>query len=112
MAVPRTQLGEPTSPLIVTGERIVRAEFPKQLQAADVLASIGSGERTWTNISEEAGVQAGALDRALDILTKKKRIVRAALPHVPERSKETRYFIDDTVPKILVPLPAPEPGRD
>ncbi|MFB9879866.1 hypothetical protein ACFFMN_18150 [Planobispora siamensis] len=40
-------LADPTSPLLVSAERSLAAEFPKQVIAKDVLGAIGSGERTF-----------------------------------------------------------------
>src|SRR5918996_124025 len=49
------QLSNPPSPLIVGGERILSAEFPEEVRARQVLATIGSGERTFTTIQRRAG---------------------------------------------------------
>jgi len=48
------QLSNPTSPLIVGGERILTAEFPEEIRARQVLETIGSGERTFTTIQRRA----------------------------------------------------------
>ena len=48
-------LNNPTSPLLVSAERSLAAEFPSHTQATTVLAAIGSGERTFGRIlAEEA----------------------------------------------------------
>lgn len=57
-------LDNPTSPLLVSAERSLAAEFPEHVQARGVLAAIGSGERTFTNIAKSAGVAATPLQRA------------------------------------------------
>lgn len=46
---------DPTSALLVSGERALAAEFPPQSQAGAVLRAIGSGERTFSLISRAAG---------------------------------------------------------
>jgi uncharacterized protein len=43
------------SPLLVSAERSLAAEFPDTAMAAQVLSAIGSGERTFTNIAKAAG---------------------------------------------------------
>lgn len=47
-------LSDPVSALLVSAERSLAAEFPPQAQARKVLAAIGSGERTFTNIARAA----------------------------------------------------------
>ncbi len=63
-----SQLQDPTSPLVVLGERYLRAEFPSQVQAAEVLQVIGSGEPTFQRIAERAGINHGSLTRSLRTL--------------------------------------------
>lgn len=46
---------DPTSALLVSGERSLAAEFPADAQARLVLGAIGSGERTRTLIGRAAG---------------------------------------------------------
>ncbi len=46
---------DPTSALLLSGERALAAEFPAEAQARQVLGAIGSGERTHTLIGREAG---------------------------------------------------------
>jgi hypothetical protein len=49
------ELANPVSPLVVSAQLSLAAEFPDQAQARMVLAAIGSGERTFTNIARAAG---------------------------------------------------------
>ena len=49
-------LTDPTSSLIVSGERALAAEFPTEAQAREVLSTIGAGETTFTNIANRAGI--------------------------------------------------------
>lgn len=84
-----------TSALVVSGERMLAAEFPTQAQARQVLTAIGSDETTFAKISNAVGgIQPGSLTRSLSILTSK-RIVAADLPLSTAPSKEKRYRVDD-----------------
>ncbi|MCO5993109.1 ATP-binding protein [Actinoallomurus rhizosphaericola] len=86
---------DPTSALLVSGERSLAAEFPADSQARLVLGAIGSGERTFTQIGRAAGDLAHAsLTRALDLLVTK-RIVEADVPLSVKPSRETRYSVAD-----------------
>lgn len=85
---------DPTSALVVSGERMLASEFPAATQARDVLTAIGSGERTFTAISAAAGLKASSLERALDTLTDKRVVVRAT-PLSTRKSREPRYYIAD-----------------
>jgi uncharacterized protein len=88
-------LSEPTSALIVSGERVLAAEFPTETQARAVLGQIGSGEVTFSKIARAAGgIQAATLTRALDVLVSKRMVVRET-PLSTSPSKEARYRIAD-----------------
>lgn len=88
-------LSRSTSPLLVSGERALAAEFPPAAQARAILEVIGSGETTFTAIGRQAGIQQASLNRALKTLTHK-RIVAAETPLSTKPSKETRYRVADT----------------
>lgn len=88
------QLTDPTSPLIVSGERALAAEFPPDAHARLVLSAIGSGERTFTAIGNASGVARQSLERALDVLVGK-RVIERAVPASSRRSRLTRYWISD-----------------
>ena len=88
-------LTDPTSPLIVSGERALAAEFPTEAQAREVLSIIGVGETTFTNIANRAGIAQAPLARALDLLVNRKRIVSADRPLSARPSKDTRYVVAD-----------------
>jgi uncharacterized protein len=90
------QLSNPTSPLIVGGERILSAEFPEEARARQVLATIGSGERTFTTIQRRAGIHETTLQRALEVLVGQKRMVSAERPLSSRPSRETHYAIADS----------------
>lgn len=86
---------DPTSALLVSGERALAAEFPATAHARAVLGGIGAGERTFSSIGRATGgLPQGSLQRALQVLTAK-RIVDAALPLSTLSSRETRYSIAD-----------------
>lgn len=88
-------LGEPTSALIVSGERSVAAEFPADVQARAVLGQIGAGERTFSNIARAAGgLAATSATRSLAVLTAKRVVVRE-VPLSTSPSKEARYRVND-----------------
>lgn len=85
---------DPTSALIVSGERSLAAEFPPMTQPRSVVEAIGAGERTFSLIAREAGFGGTSLTRALDILAAK-RVVKAELPLSTKPSRESRYTVDD-----------------
>jgi uncharacterized protein len=88
-------LARPTSPLIVSAERVLAAEFPTESQAKQILYGIGNGEVSFTKIARAAGgVSASSLSRSLDFLAAK-GIVSKDLPLATVPSKEARYRIAD-----------------
>lgn len=88
-------LAEPTSPLIVSGERMLAAEFPAEVVPREVLRQIGSGERTFSNIARASGgLQATSTTRALEVLMSK-RVVAKEVPLSTRKSVEARYRVDD-----------------
>lgn len=88
-------LANPVSALLVSAERSLAAEFPDQALARTVLSSIGSGERTFSNIARAAGgISHSTLARAAELLTGK-GIVTGELPISLRPSKERRYRITD-----------------
>ncbi|WP_199517184.1 ATP-binding protein [Nucisporomicrobium flavum] len=89
------ELADPVSPLLVSAERSLAAEFPETAMAAAVLSAIGSGERTFTNIARAAGgISHTTLTRALEVLVEK-RLVAGELPLSTVPSKERRYRVTD-----------------
>lgn len=88
-------LREPMSALIVSGERALAAEFPAEILARSVLSTIGSGERTFSNIARAGGgMAATSLHRSLDLLAAKRLVVRET-PLSTRPSKEARYRVAD-----------------
>jgi hypothetical protein len=124
-------LADPTSALLVSGERALAAEFPAHLQARAVLTSIGNGERTWSGI--RSGMSAGAgtgqragsspepmaassLTNALRLL-EAKRVVAVDLPlSTRPAEKDRRYRVADPYLRfylafLVAGLPLVERGR-
>jgi uncharacterized protein len=90
------ELANPVSPLVVSAQLSLAAEFPDQAQARMVLAAIGSGERTFINIARAAGgIAHSTLTRAADLLISK-GVVAGDLPVALWTSKERRYRITDS----------------
>lgn len=90
------ELANPASPLVVSAQLSLSAEFPDQAQARAVLGAIGSGERSFTNIARAAGgIAHSTLSRATDLLISK-GVVAGDLPLSLAPSKERRYRITDT----------------
>lgn len=88
-------LDDPTSFLVVSGERALAAEFPTDTQARQVLAAIGAGSRAHKDIGAETGIHATGLDRALTAL-QKKLVVRRLKPYSTRAaSKTVRWEITD-----------------
>jgi AAA+ ATPase superfamily predicted ATPase len=88
-------LTDPTSALLVSGERALAAEFPLETQARLVLGGIGAGERTYSLIARQAGgIPPASLGRALQLLAAK-RLVDATTPLSTRPSRETRYAVAD-----------------
>jgi len=90
-----SELANPVSPLLVSAERSLAAEFPDSAMAGAVLSAIGSGERTFTNIARAAGgISHSTLTRATEVLSRK-RMVAAELPISTRPSKDRRYRVTD-----------------
>lgn len=89
------ELANPVSPLLVSAQLSLAAEFPDHAHARAVLGAIGSGERTFTNIARAAGgIAHSTLTRAADLLIDK-HVVTGELPIALRPSKERRYRITD-----------------
>jgi len=88
-------LDEPTSPFIVSAERVLAAEFPADAQARAVLAQIGAGEVTFTKIARAAGgLQKASANRSLELLLKK-RVIAKEKPLSTAPSSDPRYRVAD-----------------
>jgi uncharacterized protein len=86
---------DPTSPLIVSAERSLRAEFPTQAQPRAVLSVIGAGERAFTAIQTRAKLPRASLDSALHLLADK-GVVQKQLPYSGRAARgSSRWAIVD-----------------
>lgn len=90
----RREVPDPTSPLVVMGERMLAAEFPPEAQARVVLAAIGAGERTFSGIASASGLPKVSLQRALELLMAK-RVVEREAPLGARPSRLARYAVAD-----------------
>lgn len=100
-------LSDPTSALLVSGERALAAELPADSQARLVLGAIGSGERTFASITRAiGGIPQGSLTRALNLLTSK-RIVELSTPLSTKPSRDTRYAVADPYLRFWLALLGP-----
>lgn len=116
-----TSLADPTSALLVSGERSLAAEFPANLQAQTVLAAIGTGDRTWTSIRATMSTDAGALaasslTAALRLLQEKRVVAVDAPLSTKPADKDRRYRIADPYLRFYLAflqsrLPLIERGR-
>lgn len=104
--------GDPTSALLVSGERSLGAEFPSDVQARRVLGGIGNGERTFNNIGRAAGdIPQGSLNRSLGTLIAK-RVVAVDEPlSTKPGSKDKRYRVADPYLRFWLAFLGPHLGE-
>jgi AAA+ ATPase superfamily predicted ATPase len=97
----RASVTDPTSALLVSGERSLAAEFPAELQARSVLATIGNGERTWKGIQDDLSARSGkqvpdgTLSNALRLLGAKRVISIDEPLSARPASRDRRYRVVD-----------------
>jgi uncharacterized protein len=90
------ELSDPSSNLIVNGERILAAEFRREIQAREVLEAIGKGERRFEEIRRRSTLQPASLSRSLDTLVKTKGVVERITPYAaPMPRRDPRYLVAD-----------------
>lgn len=112
----RREVQNPESPLIVLGERSLRAEFPVELKARSALEAIGAGERTFTAIMQRAQMSSRTLESTLETLTAK-QVIHKATPYASQpRPKLSRYYVADPYLRfwlrfIRANIPTLERGR-
>jgi AAA+ ATPase superfamily predicted ATPase len=85
---------DPTSALIVSGERSIAAEFPDAAHARQVLQAIGAGEQSFAKMLKVTGIPKTTLLRALQLLADK-RVAVPMLPLSVKASQQTRYLVED-----------------
>jgi hypothetical protein len=88
------QLNDPTSPLLVAGERSLSAQFPPETPARHVLRAIGSDASAFGRISDRSGVPRPTLQRTLDLLVGA-RVVARETPLAAPPGRHRRYRIAD-----------------
>ncbi len=90
------ELSDPSSNLIVNGERILAAEFRGEIQAREVLEAIGKGERRFEEVRRRTSLQPASLSRSLDTLVKTKGVVERLTPYAaPLPRRDPRYLVGD-----------------
>ena len=90
------ELVNPSSNLIVNGERILAAEFPTEVQAREVLEAIGKGERKFADIQRRVSLSPASLSRSLETLVDVKRVVERMTPYAaPPPRRDPRYLVKD-----------------
>ncbi|MGH4015235.1 MAG: ATP-binding protein [Pseudonocardiaceae bacterium] len=91
----RAGLSDPTSALVVIGERMLAAEFPEPENARAALEAVGHGERSFSALSDRSGLSGTSLHRALALL-RGKRVVEGEDPLSTARGgRATRYRVAD-----------------
>lgn len=118
----RAALINPTSALLVSGERSLAAEFPAEIRARDVLTMIGNGARTWSGIQHELTGDDGrqiadsSLNNALQRL-QAKGVVAVDVPlSAKSGERDKRYRVADPYLRFFLAflnrrLPLVERGR-
>ncbi|UZN03774.1 ATP-binding protein [Cellulomonas sp. S1-8] len=99
--------GSSLSALVVSGTRVLDAEFPEGDLTRRVLTAVGDGERAFSKIQDAAGgLQPTSLHRVLTALITK-RVVAADTPLSTATSRETRYRIADPSLRFWLPFVQP-----
>jgi hypothetical protein len=115
-------LRDPTSALLVSGERSLVAEFPAEVQARKVLSAIGNGERTWKGIQgdltddEDRPIADSSLTNALRRLEAKRVIAVDTPVSAKSGERDKRYRVADPYLRFYLAfldkrLPLVERGR-
>jgi len=102
------ELVDPSSNLIVNGERILAAEFRSEAQAREVLEAIGKGERRFEEIRRRVSLQPASLSRSLELLVRGKGVVERLTPcAAPLPRGDPRYLIADPYLRFWLRFVAP-----
>lgn len=91
----RAELADPTSPIIVAGERALAAELPPDAHARAVLDAIGAGQREHKNIASASGIGGASLERSLEILIDKQVVARRTPYSTEPGGRRSRYHVVD-----------------
>ena len=103
----KRELSDPTSPLIVTGERVIGAELPPLSSARAVLAAVGAGETEFTKVLHRSGIGRTSLSVALKTLTEKRIVNRQAPFGSTSDAKLSRYTVTDPYLRFWLRFIAP-----
>lgn len=87
----RDALTDPTSFLVVSGERALGAEFPTETQARAVLGALGEGTRAHSRILRRTNMSATSVNDALHLLAEK-RVVRRLTPYSTRPAPKTALW--------------------
>lgn len=101
----REALTDPTSFLVVSGERTLSAEFPAPAPRA-VLAAIGSGARTHSAILGQTGFSATTVNEAVEA-PRARDVVRRLTPYSTRASTRTVLWDRRPLPALLAGLRRP-----
>jgi AAA+ ATPase superfamily predicted ATPase len=116
----RQELDNPLSPLLMAGELSLLGEFPEASHSRAVLEAVGSGERTFTAIANEAGganpLASGTLSPILNTLLDKRVLATDSPLSTKPDTKNKRYRIADPYLRFWLALlergiPLVERGR-
>ena len=107
---------QPTSRLIVTGERVIAAEFPEPGTTRAILRAIGAGLREHSAIGNLTGLSSSVMQRALESLVAKEVVRRSEPFSTSHRGRTTRYYVSDPYLRfwlrwVAPALPEIERGR-
>lgn len=101
------ELADPTSALIVAGERILASELPPHSSPRAVLFAIGAGEVEFSKILSRSGIGRTSLTASLHALAEK-QIVSRETPIAAQRlGKLTRYTVADPYLRFWLRFIAP-----
>lgn len=89
------ELSDPTSPLVVCGERIVTAELPPRSAARAVLSAIGEGETEFGRMVSRTNIGRTAVSGALKTHALRGNVVRRTPLAVRPDKRLTTYAIAD-----------------
>lgn len=81
--------------IVVTGERMLTAEFAPDSHARLLLSAIGTGTPTFAALGSQTGLGAASLNRALELLVAKS-VITVDRPLSAQAPTETRYRVVDT----------------
>jgi AAA+ ATPase superfamily predicted ATPase len=87
----RDALTDPTSFLVVSGERALGAEFPAETQARAVLGALGEGARAHSRILGRTNMSATSVNDTLHLLAEK-RVVRRLTPYSTRPAPKTSLW--------------------